>query len=94
MAMYPYQERIKEHILNGRSVVAQAPTGSGKTRASVAPFVEAFYDFPCDKFPRKCIYSVPMRVLANQFYAEYDELSAKYQRLYARERLKTTIQTS
>lgn len=93
MALYPYQERVRQHILDGRSVIIQAPTGTGKTRAAMAPFVEAFYDLPPDAFPRKCIYSVPMRVLANQFYAEYRELSKKYERLYARKPLNTTVQT-
>lgn len=47
----------------------QAPTGSGKTRAALYPFLSAWeYD---DDFPRKCLYSVPFRVLANQFLDEY-----------------------
>lgn len=93
MALYPYQLEVKRHILSGRSVIVQAPTGTGKTRAAMAPYVEAFFDFPVDAFPRKCIYSVPMRVLANQFHSEYDELSKKYGRLYGRKSLATTIQT-
>jgi len=93
MALYPYQVRVRDLILNGKSVIIQAPTGTGKTRAAMAPYIEAFYDLPAASFPRKCIYSVPMRVLANQFFAEYLDLSTKYQRLYARKPLKTTIQT-
>ncbi len=93
MALYPYQMRVKEYVLNGRSVIIQAPTGAGKTRAAMAPFVEAFYDLPVDGFPQKCIYSVPMRVLANQFHVEYGDLSKKYGRLYGRKTLSTTIQT-
>lgn len=93
MALYPYQEKVKEHVLNGRSVIIQAPTGTGKTRAAMAPFIEAFYDLPANAFPQKCIYSVPMRVLANQFRAEFGNLAEKYQRLHGRKRLMTTIQT-
>ncbi|MBE2236483.1 MAG: CRISPR-associated helicase Cas3' [Caldilineaceae bacterium] len=93
MALYPYQERVKEHVLHGRSVIIQAPTGTGKTRAALAPYVEAFYDLPPETLPRKCIYSAPMRVLANQFYIEYADLTAKYQRLYAHEPIRTSIQT-
>lgn len=93
MALYPYQIRVKELILSGRSVITQAPTGTGKTRASLAPFVQAFYDLSARSFPRKCIYSVPMRVLASQFHAEYVDLSARYQRLYARKAINTKIQT-
>jgi CRISPR-associated endonuclease/helicase Cas3 len=93
MVLYPYQERVKNFIQAGRSVILQAPTGSGKTRAALAPYIEAFYDVPADAFPRRCIYSVPMRVLANQFHAEYMGLTAKYQREYRRRRMRTTIQT-
>lgn len=64
MPLYPYQELVKSHLLNGRPVVLQAPTGSGKTRAALAPFIEAFFDLKDDAFPKQCLYSVPMRVLA------------------------------
>lgn len=85
MALYPYQERVKNLILSGQSVILQAPTGAGKTRAALAPFIEAFFTQPPEAFPRKCIYSVPMRVLANQFYADYDDLASKYSRNYRKE---------
>lgn len=32
MALYPYQEKVKNLIQSGKSVVLQAPTGAGKTR--------------------------------------------------------------
>ena len=92
MALYPYQERVKALVLNGKSVILQAPTGTGKTRAALAPYIEAFFDRQPGEFPRKCIYSVPMRVLANQFHAEYSELTARYQRR-TRRQLHTEIQT-
>lgn len=92
MALYPYQEQIKDLIQSGKSVVLQAPTGAGKTRAALAPFVEGFFDFAPADFPRKCIYVVPMRVLANQFEYEYREYAAAYQRKFGRE-LRVTIQT-
>ncbi|MBN1427112.1 MAG: CRISPR-associated helicase Cas3' [Anaerolineae bacterium] len=67
----PFQRRVTELILSGQSVILQAPTGAGKTRAALWPFFEAtFFDQP---FPRKAIYSVPMRVLANQFEKEYGD---------------------
>jgi len=93
MALYPYQQRVKELILSGRSIILQAPTGTGKTRAALAPYIEAFFDRQADEFPRKCIYSVPMRVLANQFHAEYAELTARYSRRTRRKEMKTEIQT-
>jgi CRISPR-associated endonuclease/helicase Cas3 len=92
MALYPYQEKVKTLIQSGQSVILQAPTGAGKTRAAIAPFIEAFFDFPADQFPKKCIYSVPLRVLANQFEAEYRELAETYQRKHRRE-IKVAIQT-
>lgn len=92
MPLYPYQERVKELIQNGRSVILQAPTGAGKTRAALSPFIEGFFDLAPDAFPRKCVYSVPMRVLANQFVAEYQEHAATYQRVHRRE-MRVKIQT-
>ncbi|MGQ9740794.1 CRISPR-associated helicase Cas3' [Chloroflexus sp.] len=91
MQLYPYQQRVKDLILAGENVVLQAPTGAGKTRAALAPFIEGFFDRP-DSTPRKCLYVTPMRVLANQFYAEYRELAARYQRLHGRQ-LDVRIQT-
>lgn len=92
MALYPYQERVKSLIQAGKSVVLQAPTGAGKTRAALAPFIESFFDLPAETSPRKCLYVVPMRVLAHQFVAEYQEYAAAYQRVHRRE-IKVTIQT-
>lgn len=92
MALYPFQERVKSHLLSGKSVILQAPTGSGKTRATLSPFIEAYFDLPAHAFPRQCIYSVPMRVLANQFFTEYSELTERYYRRTKRE-MKATIQT-
>ena len=92
MALYPYQERVKELIQVGKSVILQAPTGAGKTRAALSPFIENFFNRNDGSTPRKCIYSVPMRVLANQFEAEYKKLSSSYQRRN-REEIKVTIQT-
>ena len=92
MALYPYQERVKELIQAGKSVILQAPTGAGKTRAALSPFIENFFDRDDGSTPRKCIYSVPMRVLANQFEAEYKELSSSYQRRNRKE-INITIQT-
>ncbi len=92
MALYAYQEQVKKLIQSGKSVILQAPTGAGKTRAALSPFIENFFDRSDGSTPRKCIYSVPMRVLANQFEAEYKELSTSYQRRN-REEIKVTIQT-
>ncbi len=92
MGLYPYQEKVKTLLHGGYPVVLQAPTGSGKTRAALAPFVEAFFDFPPERFPRQCLYAVPMRVLASQFEREYRRLAESYERRFGR-RLDVRIQT-
>ncbi|MCI0713898.1 MAG: CRISPR-associated helicase Cas3' [Chloroflexi bacterium] len=89
MKPYEHQKRVAELLLSERkSVILQAPTGSGKTLAALMPFLNAM-----DKgrdFPSKCIYSVPMRVLAKQFLEETD----KWLRYAGRERkIKLAIQT-
>ncbi len=91
-SLYKYQERVKQNVQAGKSVILQAPTGAGKTRAALAPFIEAFFDLPPEAFPRQCLYTVPVRVLANQFEHEYRELSQSYQRRFGRQ-LTVTIQT-
>ncbi len=76
MALYPFQEQVFDLLMAGKSVILQAPTGAGKTRAAMYPFLRAWeYNEP---FPRKCIYAVPMRVLANQFQEEYTAYVNKY----------------
>jgi CRISPR-associated endonuclease/helicase Cas3 len=70
MGLYPFQEQVYELLSAGQSVILQAPTGAGKTRAALYPFLRA-WEYK-DDFPRKCVYSVPLRVLANQFWDEYE----------------------
>ncbi|MGC9398689.1 MAG: CRISPR-associated helicase Cas3' [Anaerolineae bacterium] len=71
MKLYPFQRQVYDALSTGQSVILQAPTGSGKTAAALYPFLRAWEEE--DDFPRKCIYSVPLRVLANQFWEEYKE---------------------
>lgn len=66
MPLYDYQKKVARLLRSGKSVVLQAPTGAGKTRAALWPFLEA-YDRQAITFPAKCVYVVPMRVLAHQF---------------------------
>jgi CRISPR-associated endonuclease/helicase Cas3 len=77
MALYPYQERVDALIRAGRSIILQAPTGAGKTRAALFPFLDGWRNDPT-ALPRQCIYAVPMRVLANQFEAEYQQTVASF----------------
>ena len=78
MELYPYQERVDRLLQAGKSVILQAPTGAGKTRAALFPFLDSWRDPDPARFPRQCIYAVPMRVLANQFEEEYKQIVAAY----------------
>jgi CRISPR-associated endonuclease/helicase Cas3 len=66
MELYPYQKKVADILLSGKSVILQAPTGAGKTYAALWPFINAL-ERQVESFPKKCIYAVPMRVLAHQF---------------------------
>lgn len=74
--LYDYQIKLAEAIQTGKSIILQAPTGAGKTLAALYPFLEA-WDADSPDFPHKCIYAVPMRVLANQFVDEYGKMAAR-----------------
>jgi len=87
---YDYQTRVADVILSGQSVILQAPTGAGKTAAAILPFIHAIQYMPPNQFPRQCVYSVPMRVLANQLKAAYENLT---RRAGLTDRLKVEIQT-
>jgi len=74
---WPFQERTSAHLLRGNNVVLQAPTGAGKTRAALEPFLVNLargYD-RVSGMPHTCRYAVPLRVLASQFYKEYGRLN-------------------
>lgn len=70
----PFQKRVFNHVMAGNSVILQAPTGAGKTRAALAPFLQniaASVVGGGDALPLTCRYAVPLRVLATQFFQEY-----------------------
>lgn len=77
MPLFVYQEKVDALLRSGRSVILQAPTGAGKTRAALFPFLDGWRNDPID-FPRQCLYIVPMRVLANQFEVEYKATVEKF----------------
>ncbi|NCC33159.1 MAG: DEAD/DEAH box helicase, partial [Chloroflexia bacterium] len=77
MPLYAYQERVDALLRAGRNIILQAPTGAGKTRAALFPFLDGWRNDP-GAFPRQCIYAVPMRVLANQFEAEYKAIVTRF----------------
>jgi len=74
-----FQTKPAEHLLAGRNVILQAPTGSGKTKAALFPYLlgrRQGFDFP-----KKMLYCVPMRVLARSFW---DDLTKDHAELDAR----------
>ena len=77
--LWQHQQRVSDLLAEGKNVILQAPTGSGKTRAAIDHFLFQLCT-PLNKatFPRRCIYSVPMRVLAKQFYREYQKVVERY----------------
>ena len=94
MDLYPYQARVYDLLAGGHSVILRAPTGAGKTQAALYPFLAAM-DSQSNLhglLPRKCIYSVPMRVLAKQFHAEYGATVHRYNTRFNLE-ISTQIQT-
>ena len=74
MGLYEFQQKVTDKLREGKSVILQAPTGAGKTRAALYHYLETWDREQPAEFPRKCVYSVPMRVLAKQFQAEYAEI--------------------
>ena len=90
--LYPYQKRVASLILSGKNVILQAPTGAGKTTAALQPFLQAWNAEFNDSFPTKCIYTVPMRILAHQFVLEYEKRADSISRR-SRRKLDVRIQT-
>lgn len=90
---FPFQERVAAHLLAGRNVLLQAPTGAGKTRAALLPWLHGIHKGEPAAFPIRCIYSVPMRVLANQFEDAYQETMSRFQLRHGKAWLRTAIQT-
>ena len=71
MALFSYQQLVFDALRGHKPVILQAPTGGGKTRASLYPFLYACADPRVIELPGQCLYSVPLRTLANQFVHEY-----------------------
>jgi CRISPR-associated endonuclease/helicase Cas3 len=69
---YDYQVCLAERLAAGRSVVLRAPTGAGKTRAVLTPFLAA--DLPWPGRPTRLIYALPLRSLVQQVHAEAGRL--------------------
>jgi CRISPR-associated endonuclease/helicase Cas3 len=68
---YPYQERVAEHIFARRHLIVRAPTGAGKTLATLAPFLLGRNRVRCGGM----IYVLPLRSLVEAVFEEAVELA-------------------
>jgi len=66
---YDYQLKVMELLLSGKNIILSVPTGAGKTWAAVVPFLYAKSN-PSLHFPKKMIYSSPLRTLTNSIYQD------------------------
>jgi CRISPR-associated endonuclease/helicase Cas3 len=75
--VYDFQVEVAYQLfVERKSVILQAPTGSGKTWTALFPFLHAWQSgLP---FPRKCLYAVPLRVLTEQFQQTAHETIASW----------------
>ncbi len=91
---YAFQKEFADKFINSRSIILNAPTGSGKTLAAIAPFVYCWNEWKEEKqkvsdYPRKLIYSLPLRTLANSLYKDVEEMIRENLNLD----IKVTLQT-
>ncbi len=66
----------------GEPILLRAPTGSGKTEAIIAPFLEQFVEEKFVVAPR-LIYVLPMRALANQIFENSTMKAIKEKAIFA-----------
>lgn len=71
---YQYQVKVAEVLLSGKNIILAVPTGSGKTWASVVPFLFA-KALANQDFPSKMIYSLPLRALANSIFEDVSKVA-------------------
>ena len=73
----PYQERVAELILAGRSIILRVPTGAGKTWAVTAPFLYSLWRE--DRFADRLLYALPLRSLAASLHTTvYHEMKKQF----------------
>jgi CRISPR-associated endonuclease/helicase Cas3 len=63
---YDFQEKLFKEYSNSKNILLKAPTGAGKTWASILPF--AYNIKQKTVSPKKLVYSLPLRTLANSLY--------------------------
>src|SRR5271157_3141111 len=72
-APYKYQEELASNLVQGHSVVLRAPTGSGKTWATLAPFLYGRVTGQPGVAADRLIYALPLRSLASSLYRSTTE---------------------
>jgi CRISPR-associated endonuclease/helicase Cas3 len=83
-----FQRETITRIVNRENVILRAPTGSGKTETAIAPFL--FSRLLNPDFPRKLIYVVPLRTLANSLRERAESLVKNW---FPNHSLTVTLQT-
>jgi len=87
-----FQQETIFKILNRQNALLRAPTGSGKTETAIAPFLFAKV-FNID-FPKKLIYIVPLRTLANSLRERTQKMIQRWEEKHPLKRsLLVTLQT-
>ena len=71
---YSFQQKVANSILEGKNVILAVPTDAGKTWASVMPFLYA-KENPSIHFPKKMIYSLPLRALAKSIHEDVSKIT-------------------
>jgi CRISPR-associated endonuclease/helicase Cas3 len=88
MGLFIYQDAVFEALRQHEPVIVQAPTGSGKTRCGLYPFLRSKLEPEIIELPDQCIYSVPLQTLARQFYGEYGKIVQSFRQKYRLRSLK------
>jgi CRISPR-associated endonuclease/helicase Cas3 len=70
---YHYQEELANELFAGNSIVLRAPTGSGKTWATLAPFLYGRLTQHPGVAVDRLIYALPLRSLASSLYRSTTE---------------------
>ena len=75
---YEFQEKVMRAVLNNKSVILRAPTGSGKSEAILIPFLYlAHKNLTGKNFPAQMIYSLPIRILVENLGKRFKKYCQK-----------------